>query len=191
MDCVFCSIGSGKISAKKVYEDGKFVAFLDINPRNPGHTLMITKAHYDTFLDMPEDAAGEFMKVANRVARAVRAATKADGMNVISNAGRAAGALVPHVHFHLIPRFNNEGPVSPEALLQVKKMDDKTMSELTQKIKNSFTNAPKEQGPATTPKRLEERVKERMKEHEPEKDEKEPEAEWGEEEEKMFADEDD
>ena len=102
--CVFCKIVAGQIPAVKVYEDEEVFAFLDIGPLSEGHTLVIPKRHCET----PDECAPEVLSsVAARVGKiagAVKKATKADGYNLLCNAGRAAGQLVAHVHFHIIPR---------------------------------------------------------------------------------------
>ena len=108
-DCVFCKIVAGEIPAVKVYEDEEVFAFLDIGPVSEGHTLVIPKQHCEA----PDECAAEVLSgVAARVgkiARAVKKATKADGYNLLCNAGRAAGQLVGHLHFHIIPRKTGDG----------------------------------------------------------------------------------
>jgi histidine triad (HIT) family protein len=108
-DCVFCKIVVGQIPAVKVYEDDDVLAFLDIGPISEGHTLVIPKQHFEA----PDDCAPEVLSGlavrAGKIARAVKKATKADGYNLLCNAGRAAGQLVGHVHFHIIPRKTGDG----------------------------------------------------------------------------------
>ncbi|NPA15562.1 MAG: HIT family protein [Deferribacteres bacterium] len=107
--CVFCKIVSGEIPAYKVYEDDEFLAFLDIGPVNKGHLLVIPRKHYPTLLDMPEDEAGKLYKLVHRLAKAVKSALSADGLNIINNVGEASGQEVFHVHVHIIPRFYDDG----------------------------------------------------------------------------------
>lgn len=107
VDCVFCKIASGKIPCAKLYEDSKTLAFLDISPVHPGHTLVISKTHvgtYDALSAADRDALGLTLQ---KVAHAV--GTLGDGYNIMQNNGKAAGQLVMHVHFHVIPRFTNDG----------------------------------------------------------------------------------
>jgi histidine triad (HIT) family protein len=144
MDCIFCKIANGEIPSKNVYEDENFLAFLDINPRNPGHTLVITKQHYDNFLNMPENAAAEYMKVINRLTRAVAVGIKAEGINVTNNNGAAAGSLVSHVHFHIIPRFKTDGSANMESLLKVKKLEEKEFTKILENIKKNIKTEIKE-----------------------------------------------
>ncbi|MGM5484383.1 MAG: HIT family protein [Nanobdellota archaeon] len=110
--CIFCKIAKGEMPANKVYEDDNFVAFLDISPANNGHTLVITKEHYETFTDIPEDKLKEFTAVTQKVAVAVKDATSCHGYNIIMNNNKAAGQIVPHVHYHIVPRVEGDNVLS-------------------------------------------------------------------------------
>ena len=145
--CLFCGIAAGKIPAKKVYEDAKTIAFLDINTRNPGHTLVVPKKHYETLLDMPDKEAVDLFATVKKLAGQVMTAMKADGISIGQSNGVAAGQLVQHVHFHVIPRFMNEGPVGLEGILQVKKMDDKMLDQVANAIKKGKMSASKQLTP--------------------------------------------
>ncbi len=136
-ECIFCAIIAGKIPAVKVYEDGDHLGFLDINPRNPGHTLVITKRHYEVILDMTEKDAGKLFEVVKRLSVSVKNGTQADGISILQNNYRAGGQVVPHVHFHVIPRFNSEGPVALESLLSVKKMPEDVLKKIGDSIKSA------------------------------------------------------
>ena len=103
-DCIFCKIVAGQIPCAKVLEDDAALAFLDIGPLAVGHALLIPKAHYETVDQMPADVAAAVLRHLPALARAVRAATGATGVNVLQNNGRSAHQSVPHVHFHIIPR---------------------------------------------------------------------------------------
>ncbi len=107
--CIFCRIVRGEVPAHKVYEDDKVVAFLDIYPINPGHTLIVPKQHYERLEDVPEDVLAAMMRAAARLAPAVLRATGAQGYNLVVNVGRAAGQEIMHVHLHLIPRREGDG----------------------------------------------------------------------------------
>ena len=104
MDCLFCKIIAGAIPSTKVYEDDLVFAFLDIHPKNFGHTLVVPKTHHEMLLDLPESLLGGFLGSVQQVARAIVYATKADGFNLAMNNGEAAGQLIPHAHMHIIPR---------------------------------------------------------------------------------------
>lgn len=108
-DCIFCKIVGGAIPAEKVYEDGQTLAFLDIRPTNPGHTLVIPKAHYRNVFDIPLDVWGAVMQTVHRLAPAIITATGAGGLNINTNNDEAANQLVFHSHVHLIPRFTGDG----------------------------------------------------------------------------------
>ena len=140
-ECLFCRIVRGEIPAKKVYEDDGCIAFLDINPRNPGHALVIPKTHYETVFDMPEDEAGEYFKSVKKVAALVKNGVNAQGISVSSSNGQAAGQVVAHMHFHVIPRFITEGPVGLEGILPAKRLDEKTMDQIVQAISKAPAEA--------------------------------------------------
>ena len=106
--CIFCKIIRGEIPSAKVLETAHAVAFLDIQPVNHGHVLLVPKQHHADLTDLPEDLAAHTASLLPRLARAIRAATGADGFNVIVNNGRAAGQVVDHGHWHIIPRFHND-----------------------------------------------------------------------------------
>jgi histidine triad (HIT) family protein len=108
-DCVFCKIINKEIPSDIIYEDEKHLAFLDIGPVNPGHTLVITKKHFANMLDIPEDDAKNLIAIVRKLCPAILKATEAHGLNVSMNNGRAAGQLVDHIHFHIIPRFSDDG----------------------------------------------------------------------------------
>ena len=109
MDCIFCKIVKKEIPAYVLYEDKFSLAFLDINPFNKGHSLVIPKKHYGTIGDIPASEIADLAKTVKKVAVAVQKATGAPGINITQNNGRAAEQLIPHMHFHLIPRFENDG----------------------------------------------------------------------------------
>jgi histidine triad (HIT) family protein len=95
---------AGQIPATKVYEDEDVLAFLDIGPISDGHTLVIPKQHFEKLHDCPAELLGQVASRLGKVAGAVAAAMNCDGYNLLCNNGRAAGQLVGHLHFHIIPR---------------------------------------------------------------------------------------
>ncbi len=108
--CLFCRILAGEIPASIVYEDDHALAFLDIQPFTPGHTLVIPKTHADSLLDLPSDEAGHMMKVGIKVDKALRrSGLRCEGVNLLLADGRAAGQDVFHVHLHVFPRFTGDG----------------------------------------------------------------------------------
>lgn len=108
-DCIFCRIIAGEIPSAKVYDKGGVFAFLDIAPVNKGHALVVPKGHYETLFDLPPDLGRELLAAMQTVGRAVMSATGASGLNVGMNNFEAAGQLVGHAHFHLIPRHAGDG----------------------------------------------------------------------------------
>ncbi len=108
-DCIFCKIIKGEIPCAKVFEDSDVIAFLDISPVNPGHTLVVPKKHYETLMDLPDDLACKVMKALKKIVSAVKEAVDADGININQSNLKPAGQLIPHVHFHIIPRNIGDG----------------------------------------------------------------------------------
>ncbi|MFC4989244.1 HIT family protein [Saliphagus infecundisoli] len=109
MSTIFGQIVSGDIPARVVYEDETTLAFLDANPLAPGHTLVIPKEEYERLNHVPDDVASDLYATLHRVVPAVEEAVDADATTVAFNNGEAAGQEVPHVHGHVIPRFEGDG----------------------------------------------------------------------------------
>ena len=107
--CIFCEIAAGRIPSMKVYEDDNVLAFLDIHPISDGHTLIIPKLHSAKLDECTLDTLEKLTLCVQRVAGAVQKAMGSEGYNVLCNNGRAAGQLVDHVHFHIIPRNSKDG----------------------------------------------------------------------------------
>ena len=101
--CIFCRIVSREAPSSVVYEDEKYIAFLDLYPFSRGHTLVCPKEHGETIWDMREADIAELFKVAFKVSKAVVAAVGADGFRFVQNNGEAANQVVAHVHVHVIP----------------------------------------------------------------------------------------
>ena len=122
-DTIFTRIIAGEIPCHRVYEDDKVLAFLDIGPLSPGHTLVIPKEPAETLDRLSDDSAAALGRVLPRLSRAVLRATGAQDFNVLQNNGAAAHQAVGHVHFHIIPKFSDgaglgidwpAGSLSPE-----------------------------------------------------------------------------
>ncbi len=107
-NCVFCKIIAGAIPSARVMETPEAIAFLDIGPLNPGHTLVVPRSHHPNLPAMPDDLAGAVGVLLPRVCRAVKSATAAEGLNVLVNTGAIAGQSVEHVHWHIIPRHRDD-----------------------------------------------------------------------------------
>lgn len=108
-DCIFCKIVEGKIPCAKIYESESCLAFLDIAPVHAGHALVLPKAHHPTLLDLPAELGSDLLQTLSKVGAAVMEGTGADGLNLMQNNFEAAGQLVHHAHFHLVPRFKDDG----------------------------------------------------------------------------------
>lgn len=139
--CAFCKIAAGEIPTKIVYEDSFVLAFLDINPAGPGHTLVIPKEHYEVLPQIPDDKAALLINTVKVLAGAIFEATNAQGVNILQNNGKAAGQAVPHVHFHVIPRFEND---KIKFDWKPMKLEEKQMDELQERISKSASKAVKE-----------------------------------------------
>ena len=108
-DCVFCRIVRGESPAHVVHEDDHVLAIMDIGQVNPGHVLILSKPHVETMLEAEEDLAAHLFRVANRIAKAAQHALPSDGLTILQ-ANRPAGfQTVPHLHLHILPRFEADG----------------------------------------------------------------------------------
>ncbi len=108
-NCIFCKIVAGTLPCTKIYEDDDLLAFMDIGPVVKGHSLVIPKKHYNTIEDTPEIVLQKLIVVVKKIACAQKRALNADGINVSQANGQTAGQVVPHLHFHIIPRFETDG----------------------------------------------------------------------------------
>lgn len=132
--CIFCAIVNNQIPSFKVYEDDKFLAFLDIRPVNKGHTLVIPKTHHRWTYDVPE--FGSYFEVAKKIAISQLKSLEAKFIQFIT-----AGLEVPHAHIHVIPRFENDGHGLYPDPSNIKQINEQEMKETAEKIK---TNIPEE-----------------------------------------------
>lgn len=108
-DCVFCKIVTGAIPSFKLFENDATMAFMDINPLNDGHCLVIARPHHPDLYDLPPELLAEVAHTVSRVARAVRAELAPEGLNLLQANGRAAAQSVPHFHVHVVPRKMDDG----------------------------------------------------------------------------------
>ncbi len=135
--CIFCSIIDGKLQAVKLYEDSQYIAFMDKYPINTGHTLLLPKKHHKSIFSMQDEEIGKLFSTVSFLAKAIVKALEAKGLNIGQNNGRAANQIVPHVHVHIIPRFNYDSPNGrwPSRTL----VSDEELNKIAQKIKSSLT----------------------------------------------------
>jgi len=108
-DCVFCRIISGELDSAAVYEDESTLAFLDLRQSNEGHVLVVPRNHIEQIYDLDELTASALASTVRRIARAVRRVYAPDGLSIWQSNGSAAGQEVPHVHWHVFPRYTDDG----------------------------------------------------------------------------------
>jgi histidine triad (HIT) family protein len=133
MDCIFCKIINNEIKSQKVYEDDDVIAILDINPINKGHILVIPKKHYETIFDIDDEVLKKTITVVKKIALALKK-MGAEGVNIVQNNGKAAEQHVFHIHFHVVPRYFNDGK-KIDTGNRIKYKDDKEMQEYAEKIR--------------------------------------------------------
>lgn len=135
MDCLFCDILNGKKDGHFLYEDNSHVAILDKYPIDVGHSLVIPKEHHEKITDMTPEYVGNAFSIVPKIAKAILDATGADAFSLGQNNGLAAKQIVPHVHIHIIPRYNNKGTVWTKR--QISNNDE--LLELAKKIRSFLT----------------------------------------------------
>jgi histidine triad (HIT) family protein len=131
--CIFCSIISGQEPCVQIHRDNGFLVLMDKYPINPGHALVMPTKHYETLLQMPHAEVGKLYSLVPPIARAIISAVKADGFNVGQNNGIAANQIVPHVHVHIVPRFDDDSPDGKWPSRRVTSQED--IVKIAQKIK--------------------------------------------------------
>jgi histidine triad (HIT) family protein len=131
MSCIFCDILSGVRDSHILYEDRSHIAFLDKYPIDDGHSLVVPKEHHEKITDMDTKAVGDLFSIVPKIASAILDATGANAFSLGQNNGRAAKQIIPHVHVHIIPRYNHKGTVWTKRSIS----DDEKLSMLAKKIK--------------------------------------------------------
>ncbi len=136
MDCIFCKIISGEIPSVEIYEDDRVLAFMDINPLNDGHILIIPKAHAATIHEISEADFLAVMSATHKLAAAVQKTLGPDGINILQLNGEAANQVVPHLHVHIVPRWSgdgltvSQGNLAPGDMEKIKELADQLKSEI-------------------------------------------------------------
>lgn len=108
-DCIFCKIIKGEIPSTDVYEDEIVKVFLNINPASRGHLLVIPKEHFENVLDCPDEILSHIIKISKKIAKLAKDKLGADAINIANNSGKEAGQEVFHLHFHVVPRYKDDG----------------------------------------------------------------------------------
>jgi len=134
-DCIFCKIIKGELPSSNVYEDESVIAFLDHSPVNPGHALVVSKEHHPDLVSTPPQVISKLIEAAQTIAPAVLAATDSQGFNLNLNNGSAAGQVVNHIHFHIVPRHPNDGlklwPGQPYQAGEIEELADKIRNNIS------------------------------------------------------------
>ncbi len=130
-DCIFCKIISGEIPSFKIYEDDYTLAFLDIFPHAKGHTVVIPKKHFESMENISLEEWNVLLSAVYKVAKRVEEVLKPEGLNIAINNKPVAGQAVPHMHWHILPRYDgddggsvhsiikNPGDIKPEELIKL------------------------------------------------------------------------
>ena len=134
VNCIFCDMIEGKMPCYMIYHDDDCIAILDKYPIDNGHSLIITKKPYEKLTDMGIDEVAKLFSKIPKIANAIMSATNADAFSIAQNNGKAAKQIVPHVHIHIIPRYNATGTLWTKRKI----LSDIELDDLSQKIKNHF-----------------------------------------------------
>jgi len=124
----------GKLSCYMIYQDDDCIAILDKYPIDNGHSLVIPKKPHEKLTDMDVDEVAKLFSKIPKIANAIIKATNADAFSIAQNNGKAAKQIIPHVHVHIIPRYNKTGILWTKRKI----LKDNELNELAQKIKNCF-----------------------------------------------------
>jgi histidine triad (HIT) family protein len=130
-DCIFCKIAKGEIPTQKIYEDENFIAFLDINPINSGHTLVIPKKHFENLFVMPDKLISDYILLIKKLAPKIKEAMNARWVNLL-----VFGEEIKHTHVHIIPRFDGDNFKYPQQGKYKKGEFEKITEKIVEKIKN-------------------------------------------------------
>ena len=137
MDCIFCKIIAGEIPAVKVLDEELVLAFMDINPSSRGHMLVVPKKHAENIFEISESDLAAMIKVVKRCATAAKEALKAEGVTVLQLNGKASDQIVPHLHIHIIPRWEDDG--LSISCWEMKPGDMEEMKDIARKVKEHMS----------------------------------------------------
>jgi histidine triad (HIT) family protein len=133
--CIFCKIAAGEIPSEKIFENADLLAFLDIRPVTKGHALVVPKKHVANFVESDDETLTKSVVQVRKIADAILRATGAKGFNLHVNNGEVAGQIVPHLHFHIIPRYADDGLKHWPG----RDIEPKTRKEIAEEIKKYLT----------------------------------------------------
>ncbi|MFA6463555.1 MAG: HIT family protein [Candidatus Paceibacterota bacterium] len=135
-DCIFCKIIKGEIPSEKIYEDEWSLAFLDINPVNAGHALVVPKDHFENIYTTPDETLARLSLVVKKVAVAIKNGMGADGVTISMNNEPAGGQVIFHTHFHIVPRLETDGlKLWPQRKYQEGELSD-TLEKIREALKD-------------------------------------------------------
>ena len=137
MECIFCKIIAGEIPAVTVLDEEPVLAFMDINPSSPGHMLVAPKRHAENIFEISESDLAAVINGVKRCATAVKEALKAEGVTVLQLNGTASDQIVPHLHIHIIPRWENDG--LPISSWETNPGDVEEIKDIARKIKQQIS----------------------------------------------------
>lgn len=126
-NCIFCMIKDHQINSTILYEDEICMAILDLSQATRGHTLVISKVHYDSILEADDEVIQHMILVAKTLANKIKVKLNAQGINILTNAKEAAGQTISHLHFHIIPRYDQNDGFNPIFTDQQGKWDLETI----------------------------------------------------------------
>ncbi len=132
-NCIFCKIARGEIPCHKVYEDKEILAFLDINAHALGHTVVIPKFHAVTIFNLSDEIVEKLIVAIKNTMDRIQKILEPDGFNVGWNHNPAGGQVVPHLHVHIFPRYNNDGGGSMHSI--IKNPGNKSVDEVAKLFK--------------------------------------------------------
>ncbi|MEK7624709.1 MAG: HIT family protein [Patescibacteria group bacterium] len=134
MECLFCKIVKKEIPAEIIYEDDRNLAILDTAPRAPGHTMVMSKIHSQTILDLPDDRLGFLFEAVKKVIKFIQEGLKPEGFTIGINHGKISGQAIDHLHVHIIPRFKDDGGSSIHSV--VNNPPKESLAEIKSKLAN-------------------------------------------------------
>jgi len=137
MDCIFCKIIDGEIPAIKVLDEELVIAFMDINPSNQGHMLVVPKKHAENIFEIPESDLAATIRAVKKCANAVKKALNAEGITVLQLNGKASDQIIPHFHIHIIPRWENDG--LPVSTWEMKTGDMEEINDIARKVQEHLS----------------------------------------------------
>jgi histidine triad (HIT) family protein len=153
--CPFCLMVEGKIPVRKVFEDDKVLAVLDINPANEGHTILFPKTHFDSLQEIPESIVSHFFTIATKISKALIDSKHCDSTNILLNNGHSAGQTSPHILINIIPRREKD---KVSLGWDHQKFSDEKMDSVLESVKSKIPKDKPKEKPKSTFKETHPRI---------------------------------